>query len=125
MSNKDNNLNYLLNKGAVFSAVKYIVVFLGFFRTLITADILTKNELGLLAFVLLILEYMTIIAPMGSVYALNKDITNKQSRSNRISKKNSEVLIFLFRFFILYQIHLQLQLVLGFFSFYHLICTWS
>jgi O-antigen/teichoic acid export membrane protein len=80
-----------IRDGFLFSLTKYSVVFIGLLRTMITAAILTKAQLGSLAAILLVFEYITLISPLGSIYAFNKSIVNLQASKNDISMQNNAI----------------------------------
>jgi O-antigen/teichoic acid export membrane protein len=77
--------------GALFGITKYFVVFIGLLRTMITAAILTKAQLGFLAAILLLFEYLTLLSPLGGIYAFNKSIVNLQATNKEISIDNDSV----------------------------------
>ena len=77
-----------IRDGIFFAATKYLVVFVGLLRTIITAGVLTKSELGSLAAILLFFEYMTLFSPLGAIYALNKRAVNIQATVKDVSLKD-------------------------------------
>ena len=69
-----------INASAIWTFIRYFTIVIGFIRTLIVANILTTNEMGQLAFVYLILEYITLIVPLGSINSLNQQISNIKAK---------------------------------------------
>ena len=65
-------ISSFIRDGFLFTLTKYVVVLLGLFRTIIVAGLLTKSELGALALVLLVFEYLALLSPLGAVFSFNK-----------------------------------------------------
>lgn len=86
-------------------AGKYFIVAIGFSRTIVVATYLTKNEMGIVALIFLVLEYMMTILPMGFPNSINllcsikKGKTNITENSNIIKKIYSTFYISYFLFF--------------------------
>lgn len=74
-----------ISSTAIYVTIKYIIVFIGFARTTVTANTLTINEMGYLALILLILEYSVLILPIGSFNSLNRQIANLKAEIPSIS----------------------------------------
>ena len=80
-----------INYGLAYVAIKYSIVGIGFLRTILVASILSVNDMGLLAFYYLILEYAVITVPIGSPNAINKEVSNLKGKDNKTNSKNREV----------------------------------
>ena len=80
-----------INYGLAYVAIKYSIVGIGFLRTILVASILSVNDMGLLAFYYLILEYAVITVPIGSPNAINKEVSNLKGKNNKTNSKNREV----------------------------------
>jgi O-antigen/teichoic acid export membrane protein len=115
----------IISSTAIYITIKYLIVFIGFARTTVTANILTVSEMGYLALILLILEYAILILPIGSFGSLNRQIANLKAEIPSISylgiqiqKIYSSSLFIIISFFVLFSIIFLsiLSLNINFFS---------
>ena len=73
----------------VWVIIRYLIIIIGFIRSIIIANILTVNEMGQLAFVYLIIEYITLLLPFGSINSLNQQLSLQKSNNKNLNFNNS------------------------------------
>ncbi len=71
--------------------IKYAVVGIGLIRTVIVANALSIENMGLFAFYLLVLEYSVVLIPIGSINAINKQISNLKGTVANLSYDDDRV----------------------------------
>lgn len=86
------------NHSLLFILIKYFNLFLGFFRTSLVAIILTKNQMGNLAFIYLIIEYSSYLFNLGVPNAINLKISVLKSKK-KINIHNNIVANYYTHFF--------------------------
>ena len=86
----ENSFKSLVQYGTSFVFLKYSIVGIGFVRSIFIASVLTVNDMGLLAFYFLIIEYSTLILPIGSANSVNKQISNLKNDKKLLRYNDNE-----------------------------------
>lgn len=80
-----------INASIIWTFIRYFTIVIGFFRTLIIANLLTTFEMGQLAFVYLVIEYVTLVVPLGSVNSLNQQLSIKKATNLNLLFSHKDV----------------------------------
>ena len=99
------SVNSLIKYGSSFVFIKYLIVAIGFIRSILIASILSLYDMGLLAFIYLLFEYTALVLPFGSVNSVNKQISNLRAEDEKLNiDDNPTLLIYNSSLFIISQI---------------------
>lgn len=77
--------------GSIWVTIKYIVMAIGLIRTVIVAKILSIDGMGYLALYLLFIEYALAIVPIGSINAINKQVSNLKGTNTGLSFNDNKI----------------------------------
>ena len=89
------SVNSLIKYGSSFVFIKYLIVAIGFIRSILIASILSVYDMGILAFIYLLFEYTAYVLPFGSINSVNKQISNLRAEEEKLNiNDNPSLLIY-------------------------------
>ena len=81
----------IVTSSLVFTLVRYVNLFIGFLRTTFVALTLTKNDMGELVVIYLIIEYMSYLFSFGIPNSINLQASIDKNNYKNYNFKNLKI----------------------------------